>query len=531
MNMQQSKILTNIRKLNYKDLIIFLIPCIIFLYYLHVYDPGILTVDSYNQMHQISSGKFTNWHPFFHTFIEMLCIKLYPSTVSVAILQILTFSVFWTIICKYTRNESKEIDRLFILQAVITLGISFIPINAIYSITLWKDILFSYLLMFLCFLIKVLLDKEGQVSYTFVVIFSLVMAFLSQIRPNGIYIVIILMIVFGIYFFKKNETDRLYLVMPALTIIFILLIASLNVAYDVQDNQKDAVLTKVTHMLADYDLNLQLDPGDRDKIHQLISEKDIKDKYEKTYSDPMWGAANRTVFNANKNAYIGMAIKYSMQNPAYAVKYILDSSPMVWDITRDSDWIGTVYRTDINNANRFFYANNNGKPLAEYDGVMATNSNTDEYQKLNAFTYSIKDNTITDTLFDSPALYMYLAILAMIAIHLITKSKSIYLMYLPNLLNIIVVLLSTPIQDNRYLYANLLVFYLLLMILLGAIMAYKNKTDNDRPMNTSYNEVYPEPQINETTTFTQEETPEEMEARIRAKILKELEEEQKLRKK
>ena len=81
-----------VKKLNYKDLIIFLIPFITFLYYLKVYDPGVLSFDSYYQLHQIATNHFNNWHPFFHTFIEMLCLKIYESPISICVLQILTFS-------------------------------------------------------------------------------------------------------------------------------------------------------------------------------------------------------------------------------------------------------------------------------------------------------------------------------------------------------------------------------------------------------------------------------------------------------
>lgn len=137
MNLNMDNVnINSIKKLNYKDLIIFLIPFFIFIYYLHVYEPGILSVDSYNQLHQIATGEFSNWHPFFHTFIEMLCIKLYANPVSVGILQILTFSTIWMVICKYFRNDETESNTVFILQALITLIISLIPINALYSITL-----------------------------------------------------------------------------------------------------------------------------------------------------------------------------------------------------------------------------------------------------------------------------------------------------------------------------------------------------------------------------------------------------------
>ena len=525
MNLNSHNLEINIKKLNYKDLIIFLIPFILFLYYLHIYNPGILTVDSFNQLHQIATGKFNNWHPFFHTFIEMLCIKIYASPISVGILQITIFSVMWMVICKYFRQDdlNKTLkSKSFILQVAITLIISLIPINAIYSITLWKDILFSYFLMFLCFLIKVLLDKEGQISYKFIILLSIVMAFVSQLRPNGIFIILVLLIIFGIYLFRKNKTDKMFLILPALTIIFILLIASLNVAYDVEDNQKDAVFAKIVHMLADYDLNLEMSNEDRAKIHEMMNETTIKENYKDTYSDLIWDAADEQVYDNNKATYLGMAISYSLKNPLHFIEYMFKSSPMVWDLTRSDDWVGNVYKTDINNANRFFYRQANATPAADFDGVMATNSKTNEYQQLNSMAYAVRDNPITDTLFESTALYMYLAIILLIAINLITKSKTIYLVYLPNLLNILIVFVSTPIQDVRYLYPNLLIFYLLVIILIGILTKEDSKiTTNTSNVNKIKNT--PNPKIIEKENMRIQETPEEMEARITAEILKELE--------
>ena len=92
------KFISQIKKLNYNDLKIFVIPVVIFSVYLAVFNQGIATIDSFNQLHQIASGHFTNWHPFFHTFIEMLCLKIYPSTLSIEIFQILVFSTMWTAI-------------------------------------------------------------------------------------------------------------------------------------------------------------------------------------------------------------------------------------------------------------------------------------------------------------------------------------------------------------------------------------------------------------------------------------------------
>lgn len=499
MNFQSAKldIKNNIKTLNKKDLIIFLIPVLIFGYYLYIFDPGILSYDSYNQLHQIATSNFNNWHPFFHTFIEMLCIKIYASPISVGILQILTFSVLWMIICKYHRKDEAiygNWDKEFILQVIVTLVICLIPLNGIFAITLWKDILFSYFLMFLCFLIKVLLDKKGNVSYIFIICISMIMAFIAQLRPNGIYIILLVLIALAIYLFKNNRSEKFYIAIPALTVVFILLIASLNVVYEVEDFQRDALLAKTAHVLADYDLNLELNEADRNKIHELISEKDIKQSYNIKYSDSIFNHANATVFANNKATYLLMALSYSFKNPIHFLEYFFNSSPLVWQIQRGDDWMGTEFNTNIESGKQRFYTIRNIEPVANYDNASAKHVGTTKYNELNSFVNYVKDNKPLDGLLESPALCMYLSFLVMAGIYLLTRSKDILFVYLPNILNILIIMFSISAQDTRFLYANLLVFYLLVIMFINEYLKYKEKNDLNQTMNKikqpSKNEQY-----------------------------------------
>lgn len=449
----------NFKKISYKDLLIFLIPFSVFMTYLYIYNPGILSYDSYNQLNQIATHTFSSHHPFFHTFIEMLCLKVYNSPLSVAVFQILTFSTMWSIICKYNRQDTSKINKEFILQIIISLIISLIPINAIYSIILWKDVLYSYSLMFLCFLIEVMLDRNCELSKYFILLISVVMAVTWQLRANGKFAILITLILLAVYLFKKNKKQKLYLIIPAVTLVFVLLISSLNVVYDVTNEDIDAVFIKTSHILADYDLNINMSPEDSDKVHELISRKDIEENFRVCYTDPIFHVSNKKVYDRYKNEYYGLILKYSIKNPRVFIQYLLKSSLMVWDITRDDDWFGCSYNTNI-------------KSINNYNNITAKNIGTYEYNKLNSFVYLTRNNHILDTLFNSPALYMYLSFILMIIIHILTKSKSIYLVYLPNLLSIFTIILSTPVQDNRYLYANLLVFYLILVIFLRTYKKY-----------------------------------------------------------
>lgn len=458
-------------KASYRDLIIFLIPTIIFLGYLLVFNPGIATYDSFNQLHQIASGQFANWHPFFHTFISMLCLKVYPSTISICVFQILVFSTMWTIICSYARDDGTEKNNPFRLQAVLTIIMCLIPINGLYSITLWKDILFSYFLMFLCFLAKIMIDRKGRVDYRFIIVLSVVMAFVSQLRGNGMYVILIAMIAYSIYLFMKSNR-RMAALLVILTITFILLISSLNIAYDVEDNEKDALMTKTCHMLADYYLHLDMEDSDRQKLANIIDVDKVNESYIKTDSDRIFAITKYSEFEKDKATYIKLAIEYSLKNPLHFLKYLFESSPIAWDITRDGDWAGHAYymnreKDRLQMDFEAYYIPHNFTPTHSYENLSYANWGNPTFTALNSLTLDIENNVVPDTLLESPALYMYLSIAILIMMHAITGNREIYLMYLPNLLNIVIVFLSTPIQDNRYLYANLLVFYLVIIILIG----------------------------------------------------------------
>lgn len=461
-----------LKKFNYNDLLIFLIPFIIFAYYLYIFNPGILTYDSYNQLHQIATNNFSNWHPFFHTFIEMLCLKIYENPISIGLFQISVFSIIWMVICKYNRVDDGKINKIFICQVIFTLIISLIPINAIYSITLWKDILFSYFLLFLCFLIEVMLDKNYQLNYKFIIILSLIMAFVCQLRPNGILIICALLIIISIYLFKINKKQKNYILIPILTIIFILFIASLNIVYDVEDNQKDAIFDKTSHILSYYDLNVNISEEDHKIINELISEKDIQENFDIYFTDPTYHVSNNDIYNSHKDIFIKLVIKYSLTNPLNFVKYFFKSSSIVWDISRGEDWSGYVYYMDNEAAEKLFYKKSLSKTA--YENGSFENYGSIEFNNLKSFAEYFTHNKLLDTMFNSPAFYMYLSFIIMGIIYLITSSKRVFFVYLPNMLNILIIMVSTPIQSNRYLYANILLFYLMVIILLRVLKTKKD---------------------------------------------------------
>ncbi len=226
-----------ILKFNYRDLMIFLVPIIIFLLYLFVYNPGVLTVSSYSQLHQIATGKFTTAHPIFHTLIEMLLIKIFGTPFYIGLFQILVFSVLWTAICRYHRDDSEKSSNGFVAQFAITVIFCLIPINAVYSITLSSYVLFAYSIMFLCFLIKVMIDQNGQLDTKIIILMALTIGIMSGLNNYGIAIAIPTLIAIAYYLLKRGASENSFVTLVGLAVLCIFLIASLNFVYDVQTDK------------------------------------------------------------------------------------------------------------------------------------------------------------------------------------------------------------------------------------------------------------------------------------------------------
>ena len=453
-----------VNKIKKKDILIFLIIVVTFSVFLYIFAPGILSYDSYNQLNQINTSKFSNWHPFFHTFIELVLLKLYNSPISIALFQIIVFSIIWTIICRY--NDTKTTNG-YIFQIIVTLIICFNPLNFLYAITLWKDILFSYVLLFVCFLIQIIVEKQYECKYRLVIVFGIFLSFLAQLRYNGLYISIIIMVIFSVLFYKKSNERKNYILLPIITIVGILMISALNIIYDVKDNDKNAVEPKVMQYLTYYLKQGKISKEEKALISKIANIDELKEKYNYTFTDPIYSVVDHKKYNKYKKNLLSMTLKYSIKYPDKMIYFAFKSTSFVWNPLFPKDRVGLIINTDINSQNNTF-------------GIKPIHQNSPYYIYTNKIINKTLDIDFIKVLLYSPALYLYLSILIGFVLWYRKKYK-IILIILPNLINLLLVALSNPIQDVRYIYPNILVFYLVVIILInkyGGIINGKNKKNN-----------------------------------------------------
>jgi hypothetical protein len=451
------------KKIEKMDVIIFLIPFITFLILLCIYYPGILTCDSYNQLSQIDNGIYNNAHPIFHTFIEWLCLSIWDSPASIAILQVTVFSIIWTVICKYNRKiESK---KLKILQIILTLFIALNPMNSIHSITLWKDILYSYSILLFCFLMQICIDKRFKLSLFDVIKLSFMIILVKNLRHNGITITLgmglLLTIILMIKDFRSFNFIKLIVFCIIMNYIFSIPLTAFNVE---KGNVLDGGVTdlKLTQLTGAY---LNCNCFTEDQLKELATFIDIaklKALYNPYFNDPIHNVITDTdKFKKNKKEFYNILLDTALRNKKQTLIFAYKTNAIILAMDMPNDSIGTILNTNIDAQNKDENINHIFK-------------NTEIYQKTDKLiTTSVRTKPFNLILYN-PAFYMYIGIF--IALYLTFKGmKYAYLMIFPNLASIAGLMITMPVQDARYVYANFLVTYLVMAILIGYNLVKKAK--------------------------------------------------------
>lgn len=408
-----------------------------------------LSYDSFNQLSQISSGQYNNWHPFLHTYIEKICLIIWHNPASVCLLQITIFSLIWMAICKYNRKSKTK--REFFLQIFLTFLIVINPINSIYSITLWKDVLFSYLFLLFSFLIEILIDKRFEISNKSIIFLVVIGAVISKLRHNGFIAIFLFLIFLCIIFWKKKNKKAFKLVIISY-IFSLLLFYGIEVIYNVTQVKSTFLNVKVMHAIAYYDSVNLLESDDLNIVSNVIEIKDMQDSYNKYYSDDLSYKINMQNFEKYKSDLFKIFFNQSINHPIAFAKYVLNSSNMIWDIVRPNNAVGNILLLNLDAPNNEF-------------NISHINREKEIYQKAHDFILNSLNNKFTQTVLYSGALYFYLSIIVIFLIIKNNKNFKYIIVLVPNIINIIIVAASTPIQDIRYIYPNFLLFYLLLIIL------------------------------------------------------------------
>lgn len=449
-----------LKKIDKKDIIIFLIPFCLFMFLLLVFYPGIITYDGHNQWSQIVNNTIGNGHPFFSTYFMLLLSKIWNSPTIVLMFQVFVFSYFWTLICKNIRKNNPD---CFKKELIYTIIISFIPIISLYSITLWKDILYSYYLMFIIYYIYKGIKNNFKYNYFDVFNIGLLLTLVFNYRHNGMITAILILIMFLIIFIKEKIGYKK-------TIIVILTFLSLNLLisipkksylekYNASNTETEegvgTIDSYIIWMFGAHIVDGNIKGEDLQELNKIIP----IDEWKKVY-DPF--LVNSTGFydrdnhyyNENKNYFRKIFIDYTLKHPVTIIKHYLKADALLWSPIP----VGYVYSFDYTDWWPK-YEFNNGKVYG-YDGINLKFPIIKKVvEKTTSFTlhFPLK-------LFYQPANALYVSIIAIYLIIKQNKNKKYWLLLTPCVLNILPLIPTNLAQDLRYVYINYLTLLVVALI-------------------------------------------------------------------
>lgn len=449
-----------LKKIEKKDIIIFLIPFCLFMFLLLIFYPGIITYDGDNQWSQIVNNNISNSHPFFSTYFMLLLSKIWNKPTIVLMFQVFIFSYFWTFICK---NIRKNNPNSFKKELIYTIIISFIPIISLYSITLWKDILYSYYLMFTVY--YVYKGIKNNFKYNYLELFNLgfLLTLVFNYRHNGMITAILLIIMFFIIFIKEKIGFKKI-------IIVILTFLSLNLLISIP---KKSYLERYNENNIDTEEGVSSIDGyiiwifGAHIVDNNIEDKDLKeldkiipiDKWKEVYNPFLVNSTgfydrDNHYYNENKNYFRKTFINYTLKNPFTIIKHYLKADALLWSPIP----IGYVYSFDYTDWWPK-YEFNNGK-LYGYDEI---NLKFPLIKKIveKATSYTLY---FPLKLFYQPANALYASIIAIYLLVKQNRNKKYYLLLTPSILNILPLIPTNLAQDLRYVYINYLTLLIIALI-------------------------------------------------------------------
>jgi hypothetical protein len=310
--------------------------------------PASMCVDSRTQFYQVLGiEQITNNHPAFHTIALKCLITIFKSPVSIAVAQALMLSLVFVFLLKCLQKKiNNKILVIFTLLFAISIN------NGIYVTTVWKDVPFSFSLLWAAVL---LLDMIND-PYKFIsrkrniAAISIALTFVYLFRHNGV-ITFIIVEIFLLFILLKFKIKKyvLAILLPLLLIVLIEIpiYNSFNVNnYDVisTGGGTSAPLHGIVYAtLYDYSVPKEAE----ELLENLMPMESWNEVYQAYSSNPLFLSDTSHQYNIENNvADIGMLplvkvyMKTLVNAPTALIKDRLFGTDLVWNVFKRNgyDW-------------------------------------------------------------------------------------------------------------------------------------------------------------------------------------------------
>lgn len=429
-------------------------------YFLYLF-PGVMTPDSINQLEQaIGLQPYSNHHPWVHTLIIKLCFNIGNAITGDPEVGIAFYSVFQMIMgsltASYVVSTLKQLKVKKYILIFAALFYALVPYNAVFAVTMWKDVLFSYAVMiFICATLRDMLllnsaDKGKGAQVVNCIVLMISSLGFCLLRSNGYYAFIITCVVYIAVVIRRLSGMRRLNIAIMLFALFASAIIKGPVMKACAVTQPDFVESLSIPLQQAANVIIKennIDDRDNELIVNVIDTTYIADLYEPTFADnikELVRAGQPEVLEGNKRDYLGLYIRLGLKYPY--------------------DYLD-AYRGQTSG----YWYPDSALNVADTEGIIDNECGVYSYPLLRG-KFVIKLKEISLKLGDMLPFYSILfSVGAVFWLLLIGFTYSVinknvcYVSYVPIIALVLTVLIATPVSGNfRYVYFMILFIPLLI---------------------------------------------------------------------
>lgn len=332
------KITNNNSKSNLRKtfIISFLIIIICWIpYFLSLY-PGELSADSIAELNKINGlMPLSNHHPVIHILFVAIPYKLgvglfNNTNIAVALSSLTQMIVMASIFSSFIVFLKKRNVNNFVI-GLCTLFFALVPMNAFYSVTMWKDVIFSGLVLLLTMQIVKLYEIKNEIDFRKMISFIIISLLTLLFRNNAIYMYFLLILMILWVFKSKIKYFAISFAIIIGTYFIILhpVFDALNIKRSSSAEYIAIPLQQIGRMVyKDADLT-----KDEEKaINELIDINVLKKVYHPYGVDNIKfnDAYKGEVFDNNKSKYLKLWMNLVIKHPYIAVESYALSTLGYW---------------------------------------------------------------------------------------------------------------------------------------------------------------------------------------------------------
>ena len=297
------------------------------------YQPGFLSFDSMHQINQILSGHYTNHHPFWHTMIIKVALtigmKEYHSIgTGVTIyhfFQIICMAgIFaWLIMTLYQAGVSRAWIIIALLAYIV------LPYHVVYSMTMWKDVLFGgAVTLFMCTLFRILkgLGKRW-LNYAVIAVGALGTCLL---RSNGLIAYAVTFLILTIVLLKTEKKLLIILLcfMIAALILKYPVLQRLNVQQPSTGEYLSIPGQQFARLLWE---GVELEEDELAELQKIMDTEAAKQKYNPIISDPVKGTIHSEYVRENKIKCLSLWLRLGFRHPDVYLRAWIEQTRGYWN--------------------------------------------------------------------------------------------------------------------------------------------------------------------------------------------------------